>query len=878
LVIDEVYAYTKAELHALLWKAARAKVKVVLLGDRRQQYEDGGELRPSDLTFYGIPCVRMCVSNTMPVDAMSIAKWAADGDDKIDWFQTRNKRIHSIRFVQKESDDARAICDWVTKGDQRALVFKDRLNIPVGYSHHDDESLGFKMSDEESWLSTSRTQGSRTRVSVLLCGLVSAAEKWYASQPGLFYVATSRHSESMLYVGDVFDLHHFKGLLFEPCIDVNGRMSLLTGRENFSGPLLVATSKFAGLTDLSSRLLKIGHAVTSIGLTTTGHVREDWRPWSRLDKDENPEAAVEVFAAATDALVGAEVPYVETDAVKRPIYQRAMGLHSIRRPDLWPGDRLKTSFPGLSRLAVQQNSKDEVLDQKNVVERAARPRSVDERPMVVELQAQHLFEGFKKAYLVPDLDGVSISTSTDAFAWAASRSSAFVGKLLGADYYGITAFSTRSQGFLKTQVKVKLKSSFALEENYGQTVLASPADFNAIYGPWSKMFLRNLRLCTRPGVIFDSGYSDRELARELRENGALAAFQNENLQSDVSRQDTSHNAVTLRVFCKVMELMGVPKDLCDLYELHSKRYDYRSMKSGLYAGTAAYNLGSGDPFTLIRNICQLATVNLERFGPDQLSGVRQVLKGDDYIADKVMKILPATVPELRAVKLTVEVNKPPYHAGRFFLPDDVVPDPVRMVAKILVKQTDDKDRANELAMSFYDRYVILTPYSYALLKKYVVEAYSDFSPELPLAALDLYNALRCRDLFYQLISPDTSSDKRLVVVDSEGDCAAQAAAWFIRDNAFLHLIRGESIDVVEMHLARVHVPTFRVRGDSSDFKKEGVWLSAEHAWAVIGLTEFKERSAQRGLEDSELRLNHDEENEQFRETIGRSEEHFAPSW
>jgi len=840
LVIDECYAYTKAEMYAYLWKAAQSECKVLLLGDRRQQYEDGGEITASDFNTLKTPVMRMCVSNTMPVDSTYIAAWAGQEDPFVSMFQTRSKVVHSICFSQKDTaEDVEELKVAVNSDD--CLLYKDKAEPLLQYVEMTDEELGFLKGGEQSWLSTSRVQGKRTDHAVLLSGRFNAMEKWYVQQPGLFYVATSRHSKSQLIWGDQFDLNLLIGLKFEHKLTVDGRLALIDARERIGATMTEQVAKAYKHSPILERLYQSGALPQVQRFRSAGAILEDWRPWHKFSLSSTGHSR-DIFKATTDRLVGVEQPYVMTDAVKYPVYQSAQGLTSVRRPENYVSDQLNTDFTGLSRLAILQHSRDELLDQKNVIERTARPRVIDEDPWRIRAQANTLFNAFKEAFLVSEATE-SLSLQPSVFDWSNTRTSEFVSKMLLADHYGTTAFSVRSAGFLKTQTKVKLKRSFALEENYGQTVLASPADFNAKFGEWSKMFLRNLRLCTRRGVIMDSGYSDKEVARELRRCHVLGRFQDENYQADVKRQDTSHTPVTLRVFCMLMSEMGVPQELCDLYELHSKRYAYASMHSGLYRGEARYNLGSGDPFTLVRNIVEVLTVMLERFG-DQLCDANMIIKGDDFLCDKIMTILPEAVPEIRQTQLTEDYNKPPYHAGRFFLPDDVVPDPVRMVAKILVKRTDNVQRANQLSESFYDRYVHLSDYSYNRLRLFCREAYSDFEPEFSDSAIELYHAMRDRNTFFDLLLDHckevSDDDKKLVVLDKENDCAVFAANFFVKDGDMLSSLRDEPLEIIQHFLNKWHVPNYLITGRQNDFLKRGVWLSEEHAWAVIGLTEFNE--------------------------------------
>jgi len=49
----------------------------------------------------------------------------------------------------------------------------------------------------------------------------------------------------------------------------------------------------------------------------------------------------------------------------------------------------------------------------------------------------------------------------------------------------------------------------------------------------------------------------------------------------------------------------------------------------------------------------------------------------------------------------------------------------------------------------------------------------------------------------------------------------------------------ETADVIEQLLTRAHIPVHRVRGRPNDFLRRGVWMTEGHAWAVVGLTDYK---------------------------------------
>jgi len=198
--------------------------------------------------------------------------------------------------------------------------------------------------------------------------------------------------------------------------------------------------------------------------------------------------------------------------------------------------------------------------------------------------------------------------------------------------------------------------------------------------------------------------------------------------------------------------------------------------------------------------------------------------------------VPMSVPEIRATKLTEERNKPPYHAGRFFLSDDVVPDPLRMICKVLAKDVFDSERANELATSFYDRYIPVSVRSRDELTSALVEAYEDFDASLSFSAIELYIALRDRGMFYELLTM-TPKEEALVVVDLENNCVPRSLAWFTGEDVS-HL-SNVSVDSLVSFCSVRALPIFEITGRRSDYTKRGIWYRDNHCVAVVGLTEFK---------------------------------------
>lgn len=832
LIIDEVYAYEHSELGAYLCLAETCKVPVILLGDREQQYVDGNEMSTDVLNSLGCPTVRFWVSNTMPVDTCVVADTAFRDRDDMDLLQTRSCVRNSIFFVAHDSPAFDAF--KVSAGYSNTLAFKDRVDTPLGWvTPTNDFGLG---DGPEEWNSVSRVQGVRTEYAALLSSKATKTERFFGEQRGLLYVAVTRHSLGMLFACYRSDLSKIR-VPTEPWTRVDGRLAKKAARERFDAPFSIRILNPRTESPVLSLLYSRGAVPQAYRCKTLGPICDDWRPWIRIQK---PEVSIVEAVARYGALQlrGSREPFANTAAARMPVFAAAKGLSSLRRPVAVPFEEVDSVFPGLDRLAVRQTSKDEVLDLKNVVERTARPRTLDRTS--TESKARILFERTMGAFF--DLtEAKDWSVEPSAEEWLETRSADYIRKFERSTPFLSDKASTVSDGFLKTQTKVKVSASFALEENYGQTVLATPADYNAIFGPWSKMYLRNIRLAARKGVIIDSGYSDKELAREWRKLGVLARLADHNFQADVSRQDTSHTPVTLAVFCMRLRFFGVPEDVVELYRRHSESYEYRSIAPGLYRGKADHNLGSGDPFTLIRNIDEVMVVMVERYNWKQIATSCAAIKGDDWLSDRSYDLVPSIDGDVRKTVLKTAVDMPPYHAGRFFLTDDVVPDPIRMVVKAFVKRTDKKDRANELAEAFYDRYLPVQSNRYDELLTYCQRTYADFDRGFVRSLVDLYGALADRNLFFDLVTTLPPED-RLVVLDAKEGCSAFAVSWFTDDVHVLDQAAHVDARGLQQLCRDVKIPCFRIMGRPGDFLKRGIWYSNTHAQVVLGLTEYNQHA------------------------------------
>jgi hypothetical protein len=834
VLVDEVYGLSVSEIGAYMRLMSRGYGKLGFLGDRYQQYEDGWETTPEFFAGMGVPTLRLMTSCAMALDSIKILKTITGNDKFGDVLQTRSSVRQSILLLDQDHESFSLV-----ENAADTLTFSEWSGTPIGWDHLKE----FQKGSSADRLSVSRVQGSREKYAILACGKAVRGEKWLGSQRKLFYVATSRHTVRQLVGCWITELvAAMPDLTFEARVTVQGRLQTVRSKEKFFGHARLSEVPKTFESPILD-LLKERHGYQQDRMTETvapmfTEVRRGLKLAFELDRsltEENLKAEFRRLNSGTR-------PFVGTGAAALPVYRAAQGLWSVRRPKVTPYEELVTEFVGLDQFAVVQQSKDELLDQKNVVERAARPRHIPKDKARIEADGIALWKLVKRAFYKDDEDSeCSMTVGPRPGEWARTRGKDFVSKFLMSAPFGTLGSTTVSYSFLKSQTKVKAARDFPLKENYGQSVLATQADFNAVMGPWSKTFLRNLRGRLRKGVIFDSGYTDEEVSIEFAELGLLRKLQEGNFQADVSRQDTSHTPVTLEVFCHALADGGVPDHVTELYRLHSAKFGYKSLISGLYRGEAEYNLGSGDPFTLIRNIFEVATVLVERYENDVLRRCCIIIKGDDVLSDMLREFFHynTPIPEIRSTTLTINClgrdPRPPYHAGRFFTTGGVVPDPIRSVMKLLVGVSDDKARAQELVTAFHDRYRSVRNDIYDELLFSSAAVYSGFDFSFIKSIFDTYITFEDQPYLHSVLLRGARVET-LLQVDSEEDCAVFASSWFLDTDVECFADQTQS-DLVRM-LKRRGVPTFVVRGNGSDFLRTGVWVGAGHCWAVLPVGQF----------------------------------------
>jgi len=208
----------------------------------------------------------------------------------------------------------------------------------------------------------------------------------------------------------------------------------------------------------------------------------------------------------------------------------------------------------------------------------------------------------------------------------------------------------------------------------------------------------------RPGIILDYGLTDDQLSHKIRTLGLGDLFTgSKNLQADVSKQDSSHTPEMLMQFLLFLRDCGVSDEDCELYLLWSSCYKIKSRDEAAVSGMVSFNLGSGDPWTLIRNdIMELLTVSCKYRHADTAYIVE---KGDD-VHGWIENLSPHPYSARACfanVILKIDVGAVPYHAGRFHNGQRYIVDPIRAFMKHLTRLPDSNVSVKELYQSYISR-------------------------------------------------------------------------------------------------------------------------------------------------------------------------------
>jgi hypothetical protein len=743
LVIDEIFNFDPVELacHIRARCLPGRTLKVIALGDPYQNTGSKSCVTLDYLRSLGSCQLIMRTALGLPLDALHIYQSA--NRLPCDEYETTGPIEPSIFFVPPETVSP-VVPDLQMKFYQEI----------TGYTRT-------AMIDESKMVTVAQAQGSRARFS-LICADTSARQlEWFSSVPGRPAVGFTRHTDAVWVLCPVKSYHWCvpPGVKLEPySVLVQGSSSGYRDRVivPFARDLLVREPKLQTARATRNVLaMDLSLGMVPLSSTVETEVREDFTPVPHLHTMN--EIAGHIFSRVDD--LAPETSRLDIDLP-------SSGLRKFRRPDLPETKVLRAGFVDVEGLAAVQSASDEHRSLRDMCDRQfsqSAPVRDFKRGMREGLK---LYRRFSKCFYA---DRSKLWVDVDVTNhWLNSRLSSFVSRLQGSDALYESADSVTMESFRKSQSKVKPLPDYAASDPYGQQIIAASPAYTARFANACQLMQLNLPALMRNDMICDFGMSDDDLSRTIRQRGLQHIFDERHVQFDLSKQDSTHSLPTLFCFIQIAIDCGVSEELMMEYFHSCTMYYVRAQFSDLFAGVVSFNLGSGDPFTLIRNCVMMLTGIANTFETaDRAQGVQ---KGDDWTGFMPNFTLHAnaTFSSMRRLNwkpsLTAlgPAGTAPYHAGRFWLGHRFVADPVRVFYKHLTRLEDSNVGVDELYKSFLSRAIDYTQEEAQLLVTLVPTIYSDITPEDCEMIVSVVAAMYDRRFFSALISGLQSTKSRII--------------------------------------------------------------------------------------------------------------------
>jgi len=657
LVIDEVFNFSLPELRMIMTIAGELGARrVIFVGDRYQR--ERGAIEIDNMLFRNR--FELHTSLGMPRDAHAVFKKVNNLSDR---YETTGEREISIFFINRPAPTSNLM-----------LCMHQDAKAPQRFSVSIGQSQGLRSK------STSFYQGSN------LTGL-----EWMTKYGNRKSVAYSRHTEFMVV-----------------------ECPIAAHKTIFDFELVVAEA-IAGrhfLAQNASDLLfgkrpaqKVESALDMIRTIVSDPVANDC-PITIQEEDEFDPVAAKLIEEPVDiqGVINTKTQFSLPDPTSIDLDMLAP-VHPAKfsrpPPPLQP-DVVRSEFENANLMAAIHQNKSAFDSTKNLFDRnlgTSKLSRITHRQM---RHATEYHERFKECYydssyvIVPDIDAT--------YNWLAERLAGAVKQLEISEPFGETARSLGVDAEFKTQSKAKPVASFAATLPYGQSILANQKVFNLRFANAQQKAYFNIARMLRPGIILDYGMTDDQLSKRIRDLGLCESFTGpKNLQADVSKQDSSHTAEMLMQFLLTLRDAGVSDEDCELYLLWSSSYKIKSRDEGAVSGQVCFNLGSGDPWTLIRNdVMELLSVCCKYADANNAYIVE---KGDDVHGwiDSLRPHRFAGRACFANVILKIDVGAVPYHAGRFHNGKRYLVDPIRAFMKHLTRLPDENVSTDELYRSYISR-------------------------------------------------------------------------------------------------------------------------------------------------------------------------------
>jgi hypothetical protein len=306
-----------------------------------------------------------------------------------------------------------------------------------------------------------------------------------------------------------------------------------------------------------------------------------------------------------------------------------------------------------------------------------------------------------------------------------------------------------------------------------------------------------------------------------------------NVQADVSRQDSSHTAATLYAFILFLRDCGVDQGELEFYLAYCRKYMFLSRGQDACKGQISFNLGSGDPFTLLRNDHMELLVICVRYVHANTAVI--VEKGDD-VHGVIRDLTPRPVnafPSLNAVVLKIDYGQVGYHAGRFHNGVRYIVDPIRAFLKHLTRLSDPNVTDDTLYRSYVSRATDYSSGEVEFLNAACQVHYPFFSSPQIDVIITFMVTLRQRSVFYaysKLKLPEFA-----IAVDTQENCLSNCVAamrpgkpkWYYRRFRGLHLSKAKEL------LASEGIPFVVL--DNFDETVGSIMLCGSHAKVIVRL-------------------------------------------
>jgi hypothetical protein len=386
--------------------------------------------------------------------------------------------------------------------------------------------------------------------------------------------------------------------------------------------------------------------------------------------------------------------------------------------------------------------------------------------------AMEMFHDLTASWFDPTkLSFIPQARSASHHEWLSSRDPSVF--RVGFEMFLETRFTAEFHSFLKAHAKAKNSVGFGLTIEKGQTIAAGPQSYNAAFTHHNRSLVSALQQVLKDNVCLDIGYSDRDFEAKVQRIGAYSRV---NTQIDLSSQDSTHRECHVLVLIFLLALLtdATPEELQFYYTMRS-RFIVRAKSfstSNLITYEQEWTLPSGDPLTLIANCVMEGSSTAYVFKMEVLSYLFWYLKGDDQWLSN-LRLLWTPERELRRQRIGVifkiDLDLPPFAAGRFILPDNTVHhDPVKHVAKYSIKNMAP-EKYQEYVQAYTDLFPPISDYQTSLVELYCLAHHPTLSMEAVSTCVRFAQSLKSYDFLVSFQRVDRRF--RLDVVDVSTDCA-----------------------------------------------------------------------------------------------------------